>query len=78
MSKRLLAILPRGLRHLCADFPEIAQCEGSGNRLVHLLCFVSDGFRMMPVPEAPLSLGHLVATWNEDRHPMVTWVVARN
>ncbi len=68
---------PDALRYLCADFSEIIQCEGFGNRIVHLLAFISDRFRFMSVPETRLSLRHWLATRNEDRYPIVTWVVAR-
>lgn len=68
---------PDALRYLCGDFSEIIQCEGFGNRIAHLLCFVSDRFRFMRVPDTRLSVRHWLATWNEKKYPMVTWVVAR-
>jgi SAM-dependent methyltransferase len=75
--KDLWRFSPEALRHLCEGFSEIVQCEGFGNRLLHMLCFISDRFRFMQVPDRRTSLLHLVATWNEDRYPMVTWIVAR-
>jgi len=75
--KDLWRFSPDALVYLCADFSEIVQCEGFGNRIVHLLCFISNRFRFMHIPETRLSLRHLLATWNEDRYPMVAWVVAR-
>lgn len=68
---------PDALRYLCSGFSETIQCEGFGNRIVHLLCFVNDRFRFIQVPERKLSLRHWVATWNEERYPLVTWVIAR-
>lgn len=68
---------PDALKYLCNEFSEIIQCEGFGNRILHLLCFISDRFRSMSIPETKWSIRHLIATWNEKRYPMVTWVVAR-
>lgn len=68
---------PEALRYLCKDFSEILYCEGWGNRIAILLCFLSDRFRFMRIPETKLSIRHLIATWNEERYPIVTWVVAK-
>lgn len=70
---------PDALRYICEDcgFSQILQCEGWGNRIALLLCFVSDRFRFMNIPETRGSMRHLIATLNEERYPLVTWVVAR-
>lgn len=70
---------PDSLRYLCKDcgFSQILQCEGWGNRIALLLCFISDRFRFMNVPETRWSIRHMIATLNEERYPIVTWVVAR-
>jgi len=68
---------PEALRYLCKDFSEILQCEGWGNRIAILLCFLSKRFRFMNIPETKWSIRHLIATFNEERYPIVTWVVAR-
>jgi SAM-dependent methyltransferase len=68
---------PDALRYLCSDFSDILQCEGFGNRILHLLCFINDRFRSMNVPNTKLSILHLIATRNETRYPIVTWVVAK-
>ena len=68
---------PDALRLLCGNFSEIIQCEGFGNRLVHVLCFANDRFRALNVPDTKFSLLHHIATWNEIRYPIVTWVVAK-
>jgi 2-polyprenyl-3-methyl-5-hydroxy-6-metoxy-1,4-benzoquinol methylase len=75
--KDLWRFSPEALRYLCADFFEVIQCEGFGNRLLHILCFMSDRLRSMQIPDRRTSLRRFVATWNEDRYPIVTWVVAR-
>jgi ubiquinone/menaquinone biosynthesis C-methylase UbiE len=68
---------PDGLRYLCNDFNEIIRCEGWGNRIAILLCFVSDRFRFINIPESKWSIRHLIATYCEDKYPIVTWVVAK-
>jgi ubiquinone/menaquinone biosynthesis C-methylase UbiE len=68
---------PDALSYLCKDFSEVIQCEGWGNRLAILLCFLGSGFRMMTIPERKWSLRRLLATWNEVRYPIVSWVIAR-
>ena len=68
---------PDALRYLCKDFSEILQCEGWGNRIAILLCFLSDKFRFMDIPRTKWSIRHLIATYNEERYPIVSWVVAK-
>jgi len=68
---------PEALRYLCKDFSEILCCEGWGNRIAILLCFLSDRFRFMKIPETKWSIRHLIAAYNEEEYPIVTWVMAR-
>ena len=70
---------PDALGYICRDcgFFQILQCEGWGNRIAHLLCFISDTFRYMSIPETKWSIRHLIATLNEKKYPIVTWVVAK-
>lgn len=68
---------PDALRYLCKDFSEILQCEGWGNRIAILLCFLSDRFRGMNIPETKNSIRHLIASYNEERYPVVTWIIAK-
>ena len=67
---------PDALKYLCNNFSEILQCEGWGNRVAILLCFY-DKFRFMNIPESKLSIRRKIATINEKRYPIVTWIVAR-
>jgi len=67
---------PDALKCLCKDFSEILQCEGWGNRVAVLLCFC-DRFRFMSVRENRISIIRKIATWNEERYPIVTWIAAR-
>ena len=68
---------PEALKYLCKDFSEILQCEGWGNRIAILLCFLSDRFRFMKIPETKWSIRHIIATHNEEKYPIVTWVMAK-
>lgn len=68
---------PDALRYLCRDFSEILYCEGWGNRLAIFLCFLGDKFRLMEIPETKHSIRSLIANYNEERYPIVTWVVAK-
>jgi SAM-dependent methyltransferase len=68
---------PEGLRHLCRNFSEVIDCGGWGNRVAILLTFISDRFRFMNIPECKMSITHLIATYNEKRYPIVTWIVAK-
>lgn len=68
---------PEGLSSLCKDFSEIYQCEGWGNRLALLLCFLGDRFRSIRVPETKWSIRHFISTYNETNYPIVAWVVAK-
>jgi len=68
---------PDALRYLCQDFSEILYCEGWGNRVAILLCFLGERFRFMRIPEIKWSIRRLIATYNEEGYPIVTWVVAK-
>lgn len=51
--------------------------EDWGNRIAILLCFISDRLRSKNIPEIKWSIRHLIAIRNEERYPIVTWVVAK-
>jgi len=68
---------PDGMRWLCRDFSDVIECGGWGNRLVILLAFLNWRFMYMTVPENPRGLRRALATFNEPRFPISTWVVAR-
>jgi ubiquinone/menaquinone biosynthesis C-methylase UbiE len=68
---------PESLRYLCKDFSEILSCGGWGNRVAILACLISEKFRCMNIPETRWSMRHLIATLDEERYPIVTWVVAK-
>jgi len=75
--KDLWRFTPDGLRCLCGDFSEIICCEGWGNRFAILLIFLRNRFRYTKIPETRWSVRHFIATFNEERCPIVTWVVAK-
>jgi SAM-dependent methyltransferase len=68
---------PECLRYLCRGFSKILSCGGWGNRVAVLACLASARLRQMAVPETRWSLRHLIATYNEDRYPIVVWIVAK-
>ena len=68
---------PDALRYLCRNFSEILISEGWGNRFAIILCFISDRFRFMNIPTTKWSIKRLIATYNECRYPIVTWIIAR-
>lgn len=68
---------PDALRFLCKDFTRIIQCEGWGNRFAALLSLVGDRVRNIQIPEKKLSIRNWLATKNESRYPLVTWIIAQ-
>jgi len=67
---------PDGLRLLCADFAEIVDCGGWGNRYLWLLNWMGVLFDDS-VPLARWHPYHQIAILNEDYYPASTWIVAR-
>ena len=77
MTKDYWRISNDGLRYLCRNFSEILFCESWGNRIAIILCFISDRFRFMRIPETKWGIRHLIANYNEDIYPIVTWIVVK-
>lgn len=67
---------PDALKYLCMDFSEIIQCEGWGNRIAILLCLISGRFNAN-IPKSKLSIRRKIATLNEKKYPITTWIIAR-
>lgn len=65
------------LKILCKDFNEILQCEGWGNRIVAILCFIWFKTRFIQIPGRKWDLRYILANWNEKQFPISTWIVAR-
>jgi len=68
---------PASLRYLFKDFSEILQCEGWGNRLAIFLILLSDKIRFIKIPERKLSVFNWIASHNDKKYPIVTWVIAK-
>jgi len=68
---------PEALRHLCKPFSKILSFGGWGNRAAILACFASERLRQLDIPDSTWSPQNIVATYNEERYPIVVWVVAR-
>lgn len=73
--KDLWRFSPDALRFLCRNFSEIVQCEGWGNWAAVMVCFLGDRFRNIQIPET--GLRHALATKNQDRYPISTWIIAK-
>ena len=68
---------PEGMQHLfTAGGWEILECGGWGNRIALMLIFFRDSIRFLEIPQGN-SLRSRLATWNEKKYPIVTWIVAR-
>lgn len=68
---------PEALEYLCNDFSEILCCGGWGSRIAFFLCSISDRLRFMQIPDSHWSLRRVIALHNEEKYPIVTWVVAK-
>jgi ubiquinone/menaquinone biosynthesis C-methylase UbiE len=73
----LWRLSPDALRYICRHFSEILISKGWGNRFAIVLCFISNKFRFMKIPETKWSIKRLIATYNEHHYPIVTWIIAR-
>jgi SAM-dependent methyltransferase len=68
---------PEGLLALCPENIEVMECGGWGNRLATILMLIRDPFfRFMQIPDRP-GLRHWLATYNDPRYPIHTWIVAK-
>jgi SAM-dependent methyltransferase len=65
---------PEALRWLCRDFSTIVDAGGWGNRFVWVA--VALGLRYEPVPHAKWHPLHQLATRDEPRWPISTWIAA--
>ena len=68
---------PDALRYLCRNFSEVIQCEGWGNRWIHILFFLYDRARDWEVPKRRLSLAHYLSQKNDTAYPLATWIVVK-
>ncbi len=66
---------PEALRYLTRGFSEIITADGWGNRAVWIIDAI--GMRFLPVPHAKWHPLHRIATYNDKRWPVVTWIIAR-
>ncbi len=66
---------PDALRHLCRNFSSIVEAAGWGS--YDAWKWSMRGVQHLPVPHATWHPLHKIATRNDPKWPMVTWVVAR-
>jgi len=64
------------LMYLCRGSAKIIQCEGWGNRLAILVCFLSNRLRFKQIPETKWNILNFLAVYKEEKYPIVTWVIA--
>lgn len=65
-----------GLGALCPPDAEIVRCQAWGNRVALILLLLRDRTRAMDIPENS-TVRHWLATWNEEKYPIVTWILMR-
>jgi SAM-dependent methyltransferase len=77
--KDLWRFSPDALRLIGKEcgFSKIIQCSGWGNRTAVILCLISNRFRSMNVPTNKWSLRNYIATKNDPKYPIVTWLIAK-
>lgn len=66
---------PSGLKLLCRQFRHIDQAEGWGNAWVHAMDHAD--VRGIPIPHAKYHPLHRIATHNDPRWPVMTWIIAQ-
>jgi SAM-dependent methyltransferase len=66
---------PQALELLASRYGEVVEASGWGNPYVWL--YSGFGLRFMPIPHSRWHPGHWIATRNDPKWPILTWVVAR-
>ncbi len=75
--KDLWRFSPDALRYLCRDFSEIKECGSWGNRWTHILFFLYENARDWKIPNRRWSLRHFLATLNDPKYPLMTWIITK-
>ena len=75
--KDLWRFSPDALRYLCRGFSEIKECGSWGNRWAHILFFLYENARDWQVPNHRWSMRHFLATSNNPKYPLMTWIIAK-
>jgi SAM-dependent methyltransferase len=65
-----------GLQALCPPNAQIVRCQAWGNRVALVLLLLRDRTRFIDIPEGS-RVRRWLATWNEAKYPIVTWIVMR-
>ena len=66
---------PEGLRIAVEEYGEIIECGGWGNLIAYFL--IRLGLNKIIIPESKLNPLNWVATWNSERTPIFTWMLAK-
>lgn len=75
--KDLWRFHPDALRYLCRNFAEITHVGSWGNRWTQLLFLLYENARDWQVSEKKLSLTRFLATSNDEKYPIMVWIVAK-
>lgn len=68
---------PAALEYCCSQFSEIIQAAGWGNRLAFMFMSLGDRFRAVEIPEKRWHPLHKLASYNEPKYPITTWIIAQ-
>ena len=75
MDSDFWRISPSGLNLLCKKFSEIIATGGWGNVYVWILSWM--GLRFVSIPKVSWHPLHIFAMKNNDKIPVVTWIIAK-
>lgn len=68
---------PPALANCCKEFSEIIDANGWGSRLAFLFMCLGDRFRAVNIPDTRWNPLNMLATYNEPKYPITTWVIAK-
>ena len=65
------------LKILCKPFSKIVQTGSWGNWPSVLICLIGKKLRFAEVPETRFSTFNMLASFNQSKFPIVTWIIAK-
>jgi ubiquinone/menaquinone biosynthesis C-methylase UbiE len=68
---------PEALKYLLRNFSEIIECGSWGNRIAIILIFMFNKFRYLNIRPKGVSIFKPLASLNERKYPITTWIVAK-
>ena len=67
---------PDALCYMHKALGEVVTYGGWGSHLAAALCMLGDRFRAIEIPERRYSLRRYLATTNNEKYPISTWIIA--